>query len=451
MKQTIQQLSGRFRLKAASILMLVLLLAVQSSLLTGCSTVDQLKDDLSGLKEPVSDLLDQSVDVIESVIESELTLPTADSSTGNESASPATLTTSAQETTASTQKTDAGSDFDELVTALIKDALDNYRNKAVLDTAMSRYRFAEDQSDELISRIYDLYEQVFRQNPHYYWLDGSARITYSILQTQEPTFSAMTLEMGFTPGFADATAQTLKTRQDQLLAAARSIADIAADAGEPWQQLMAVHDILVRSTVYDSTLNQATNNAASALLDHLTLCQGYAQSFQLVTQALGFDVLLITGSSDSVDHAWNLVWLDGQFYHVDVTHDDPVPDGGEQDLVSHVHLLRSGAQMQQTHIWVAENYPLAPTDGAHSFRYLGLEVQSIDELDARIGEFVATADLTDNEPNRLELLYIGQNLPSNESVEEMMISHLRERSGVRSIVYRTSNEKSVITLELLPA
>ncbi|MDD2533832.1 MAG: transglutaminase domain-containing protein [Eubacteriales bacterium] len=427
----------------------MLLLALLTSHLTACRMTDQFKSDLSELKEPVGELLDQSSKVIQSVIEqvepTEEIIDPVEESTG----SPAQTTT--HSTTSSTQKADAGEDFDDLVTGLIQDALNNYRGKAVLDTAMTRYRFTEAQSDELISRVYDLYEQVFRRNPQYYWLDGSARITYSILQTEEPTFSAMTLEMGYTPGFATATADILKSRQDQLLATARSIADVASDAGEPWQQLMAVHDILVRNIVYDTTLNQENNNAASALLEHLTLCQGYAQSFQLITQALGFEVTLITGTSDNVDHAWNLVWLDGQPYHVDVTHDDPVPDGGANDQVAHVHFLRSDAIMQQSHIWTAENYPLAETDGAQSFRSQGLVVASIDELDARIGAFVSDADLQDNEPNRLELLYIGNDIPSKETVEAMLIAQLRERSGVRSIVYRASVEKSVITLELLPS
>ena len=427
---------------------LVVLLLAGILLLSACSTVDRLQNDLAGLKEPVSDLLDNSSKALESAIKPADTTA-AGLPDSQQKAEPPQATTSDQPI--SSQKTEAGVDFDELVTALIKDALDNYRNKAVLDAAMVRYRFTESQSDELITRIYDLYEQVFRQNPQYYWLDGSARITYSILQTNEPTFSALTLEMGFTPGFADATPQTLKMRQEQLLQAARDIAGQAADAGEPWQQLLAVHDILVRSIVYDSTLNQETNNAASALLDQITLCQGYAQSFQLIAQALGFEVSLITGSSENVDHAWNLVWLDGQPYHVDVTHDDPVPDGGPEDLVSHVHFLRSDAQMQNTHIWVTENYPEAGLDGAHYFRRQGLEVATQDELDARIGSFVAEADLQDDQPNRLELLYIGADLPSKATIEDLMISYLRQRSGVRSIVYRTSVDKSVVTLELLPA
>lgn len=427
---------------------LVLLLLAGLLSLSACSAVGRLHNDFAGLKEPVGELLDNSSKALESAINPE---ETSGSNLPESQASVETPLETSRETPTSSQKTEAGADFNELVTALIRDALDNYRNKAVLDAAMVRYRFTEAQSDELIARIYDLYEQVFRQNPQYYWLDGSARITYSILQTDDPTFSALTLEMGFTPGFAEATPQTLKTRQEQLLQVARDIAGQAADAGEPWQQLLAVHDILVRSIVYDSTLNQETNNAASALLDRITLCQGYAQSFQLIAQALGFEVSLITGSSENVDHAWNLVWLDGQPYHVDVTHDDPVPDGGPEDLVSHVHFLRSDAQMQQTHIWVKENYPEAELDGAHYYRRQGLEVATQDELDARIGAFVAEADLQDDQPNRLELLYIGADLPSKETIEDLMISYLRQRSGVRSIVYRTSVDKSVVTLELLPA
>jgi transglutaminase-like putative cysteine protease len=259
----------------------------------------------------------------------------------------------------------------------------------------------------------------------------------------------MTLEMGFSDGFSSAAPEVLRDRQQAMLAKAGSIAALARQHAEPWRQLQAVHDILIQNIVYDTSLNQANNNAASALLDNLTLCQGYAQSFQIIARELGFTVTLVTGVSDGVDHAWNLIWLDGQPYHIDVTHDDPVPDGGERGAVSHVHFLRSDSQMQMTHTWAFDDYPAAPVDGAHYYRQTNRVVSSRDELNSRVADFVASADLEDDRPDHLELLYDGDDMPDKATLEELLIQNLRQKPGLRSIVYRALTDKQIVTLELL--
>ncbi|MDD2458373.1 MAG: transglutaminase domain-containing protein [Eubacteriales bacterium] len=415
--------------------------AALSSGLSACSgrTAQSIVDDI---REPVEQILTDSSSALESAAENFPAKTTASNSDSNESSS--------EGPSLDTTRATPSQSFDEIVLTAIRDALDHYQNKVILDEAVTQYIFHEDQTDELIDRVYALYDQVFRENAQYFWLDGSARIEYSILQTQTPTFNAMTLEMGYTAGYADASTTTLQARQAALLSEASRIAALANQAPTKWQQLQIVHDHLIRNTVYDTTLDQTTNNAASALLDHLTLCQGYAQSFQLITQQLGIPVTLITGNSEGVDHAWNLVWLDGQPYHIDVTHDDPVPDGGENDQPTHINFLRSDERMRQTHTWNTDDYPRATSDGAHYYRLQDLTAATFDELEARIAHFVSQADFSDNQPDLLEILYLGDDLPAKSTVEELLINQLRAQTSLRTITYRATIDKAIISLEVLP-
>jgi transglutaminase-like putative cysteine protease len=432
--------------------MLVAILALSIILLTSCALFDPLKEIGGALRDPLDSLISEASQALDPGRDTELT-----PASGNQSGQGSTLEpdSDAQSPSESTESASISlpsqpdAAFDEQVVQLIRSALEKYQDKVVLDPVLSRYRFEEAQSDILIDRVYDLYEQVFRDGPQLFWLDGSARITYSILQTQQPTFSAMTLEMGFSDGFSSAAPEVLRDRQQAMLAKAGSIAALARQHAETWRQLQAVHDILIQNIVYDTSLNQANNNAASALLDNLTLCQGYAQSFQIIARELGFTVTLVTGVSDGVDHAWNLIWLDGQPYHIDVTHDDPVPDGGERGAVSHVHFLRSDSQMQMTHTWAFDDYPAAPVDGAHYYRQTNRVVSSRDELNSRVADFVASADLEDDRPDHLELLYDGDDMPDKATLEELLIQNLRQKPGLRSIVYRALTDKQIVTLELL--
>ena len=48
----------------------------------------------------------------------------------------------------------------------------------------------------------------------------------------------------------------------------------------------------------------------------------------MMARRAGITSEIVTGKSPGNDdtHAWNRVWIDGEVYYLDVTHDDPVPD-----------------------------------------------------------------------------------------------------------------------------
>lgn len=53
------------------------------------------------------------------------------------------------------------------------------------------------------------------------------------------------------------------------------------------------------------------------------VCQGYAKITQLLLNQLGVDSLLVTGTTENgVLHVWNMVKIDGEYYHVDTTWGD---------------------------------------------------------------------------------------------------------------------------------
>jgi hypothetical protein len=65
-----------------------------------------------------------------------------------------------------------------------------------------------------------------------------------------------------------------------------------------------------------------------------------------------------------VDHAWNIINLDGVWYQIDATFDDPV--NSNRKNASHIYFARNDAGMRDDHTWSAKYWPAA--DGA-DFRY----------------------------------------------------------------------------------
>ena len=57
------------------------------------------------------------------------------------------------------------------------------------------------------------------------------------------------------------------------------------------------------------------------MVENEAVCDGYSKAFKLLLEKVGIDNVIIHGSTEDVAHAWNVVSLDGEYYHVDTTSD----------------------------------------------------------------------------------------------------------------------------------
>lgn len=111
------------------------------------------------------------------------------------------------------------------------------------------------------------------------------------------------------------------------------------------EKALALHDYLVNNTAYVTETaagSESVYTAYGILVNHQGVCQGYALAYQYLLSRCSIPAYSVT--SDSMNHAWNMVQLDGAWYHVDNTFDDPVTRTTEVDypgLVDHENFLLS--------------------------------------------------------------------------------------------------------------
>lgn len=103
------------------------------------------------------------------------------------------------------------------------------------------------------------------------------------------------------------------------------------------QIALSVHDYLAAHCSYDESLTHHTEY--DALVGGTAVCQGYAEAYMDLLNRAGVECVVV--DSETMDHSWNQVKIDGRWYNVDVTWDDPTPDTAGQ--VIHDHFLRSDA------------------------------------------------------------------------------------------------------------
>lgn len=120
------------------------------------------------------------------------------------------------------------------------------------------------------------------------------------------------------------------------------------------EKIKAFHDYIINTTVYDSInaeklkrnekINLADNshNAYGLLFNHLSLCGGYSDAMAIFLDKLQIPNMRVSNNS----HVWNLVFLNNQWLHLDLTWDDPVVDTKE-NLLLHNYFLITNQQLQQ--------------------------------------------------------------------------------------------------------
>ena len=81
---------------------------------------------------------------------------------------------------------------------------------------------------------------------------------------------------------------------------------------------------------------------------------GYTTTFQLFMDLLGIQCITVEGTAYNYTetHAWNQVYLDGDWYCVDVTWDDPTTSGTVSERSAHRFFNVTSQHMRNTnHQW----------------------------------------------------------------------------------------------------
>lgn len=96
------------------------------------------------------------------------------------------------------------------------------------------------------------------------------------------------------------------------------------------QKALIVHDYLIYECAYDydnyleGTIPDDSYRSGGLLMNGTGVCQAYAYTFKYILNLAGVECHVT--SSSEIKHAWNIVKIDGEYYHVDCTWDDPVYD-----------------------------------------------------------------------------------------------------------------------------
>lgn len=148
-----------------------------------------------------------------------------------------------------------------------------------------------------------------------------------------------------------------------------------------FEKEVALHDYLVTHCRYSSNVEQPAGSdiyrAYGALVNEDAVCNGYAEALQVLFACAGIESQFVIGTADGIEHAWNLVKIDGVWYHLDATWNDPVPDMGA--FAVHSYFNVPDDVLDDTHVWEREDYPEAFSMKCNYYSYNNVYFRDFNE------------------------------------------------------------------------
>jgi hypothetical protein len=151
-------------------------------------------------------------------------------------------------------------------------------------------------------------EAVIYDNPDIFWVSTSYVYSYF-----ENTVLSVTIQSDML--------DNLEASKESFFKCANSVLERAMKLETDIDKVKFIHDLLVNITTYKS--NQFDQTAYGPIVTGESVCSGYSRAFLFYMQRLGIPCAVLIGTAGG-GHAWNLLKLDGDYYAMDVTWDDPI-------------------------------------------------------------------------------------------------------------------------------
>ena len=183
---------------------------------------------------------------------------------------------------------------------------------------IEKYEDSIDISDLSISRdeLGRIFSDAVKDTPYLFYVSNNLTYTYYT------NGSVVAVKPKYTMGKKESEEAVLYCREE-----IEKMASLASRCESDLEKLVFAHDLICQRFSYDLSLE--SNNMYSFLKSGKGTCQGYTWTYMALLRELGIECRYV--ASDTVMHIWLAVMIDGEWYHSDVTWDDPQgnENGGE--------------------------------------------------------------------------------------------------------------------------
>lgn len=159
-----------------------------------------------------------------------------------------------------------------------------------------------------------------------------------------------------------------------------------------YEKEKTVYNYILNSVVYfnydkKENIPDIKHTSYGALVQGSAVCDGFSKAFKIIMDNINVKTILVLGETTEL-HAWNIIFLDGEAYHTDVT-------SGKQRLkedkyfIHYTYFNLTDEEIQKTHkIFNKEILPKASAIKYNYYYKEDLIIKEGDNLHERISQFI---------------------------------------------------------------
>ncbi len=125
-----------------------------------------------------------------------------------------------------------------------------------------------------------------------------------------------------------------KIREHQMAMTARvkKLVRVVMDKND-WEKEQYIHDFICENVTYDKLKKQYSHEILGPLGQGVGVCEGIAKSVKILCDQLSIPCIVVISENNpekniKYRHAWNLIQINGAWYHLDATFDNTLGKAG---------------------------------------------------------------------------------------------------------------------------
>ncbi len=197
-----------------------------------------------------------------------------------------------------------------------------------------------------------------------------------------------------------------------------------------YEKELFCHDYITDNCTYSDTDATQEATAVGALINGKAKCSGYAKAFKLLLDKAGIESVLVSGtatdySSDTQDHIWNAVRINGSWCYTDTTWDDPITENDEQ-ISQHIFFNMTEEMLSRTHSDFDFRFECNDSSLYYYIRYNAYFTSCTSESHPAIASLIA--DAANNQKTSAELMF------ADKKATEKALTCLFEKESIYRIL-----------------
>ena len=169
----------------------------------------------------------------------------------------------------------------------------------------------------------------------------------------------------------------------------KKLARQAASLDEKGKELF-IHDFIVENVKYDKLKKPYSHEIIGALGNGVAVCEGIAKAVKILCDELNIWCIIALSEANpekgiKYRHAWNVIRINGQYYHLDVTFDNTLSRGG---TVRYDYVNLSDKQIFRDHEAVIWKIPACSDNDHFYYKEKKISWTTMDEVRNRTKQAV---------------------------------------------------------------